>query len=129
MGKGGFKELAVWQRAKDLAVTVYKASQTGVLAQDFGLRDQIRRSAVSIASNIAEGDERDTDKESGHFFYIAKGSHAELRTQIIFAYEIGYLQAQVFEKVEGDCLTLGKMIGSLIKARKMTYRRESKGKG
>ncbi len=118
MGKGGFKELTVWQRAKDLAVTVYGASQMGPLERDFGLRDQIRRSAVSIVSNIAEGDERDTDKESVHFFYIAKGSLAELRTQIEITHEIGYLENELYLKIEEECLTLGKMLGSLIKVRK-----------
>ena len=84
MGKG-FEELKVWQKAKDLAVLIYKITSDGKLSKDFGLRDQIRRSAVSIASNIAEGDERETDKESVRFFYIAKGSLAELRTQLMIA--------------------------------------------
>ena len=85
MGKKGFKDLIVWQKAKDLAIKVYEASEEGDFNRDFGLRDQVRRSAVSIASNLAEGDERDTDKESVRFFYIAKGSLAELRTQIEIA--------------------------------------------
>ena len=70
MGKGGFKELAVWQRSKDLAVWIYKISIAGGLSKDFGLRDQMRRAAVSIASNLAEGDERDTDKDAVRFFYF-----------------------------------------------------------
>jgi len=85
MGKKGFQDLIVWQKAKNLAVTLYKASGDGVLNRDFGLRDQIRRSVVSIASNLAEGDERNSDKESVRFFSIAKGSLAELRTQIQIA--------------------------------------------
>jgi len=85
MGKKGFQDLIVWQKAKNLAVTHYKASGDGVLNRDFGLRDQIRRSAVSVASNLAEGDERNSDKESVRFFSIAKGSLAELRTQIQIA--------------------------------------------
>ena len=92
MGKRGFKDLIVWQKAKDLAGRVYRVSEGGSLGRDFGLRDQIRRSAVSIASNLAEGDERDTDKESVRFFFIAKGSLAELRTQAQIAYEVGYLE-------------------------------------
>jgi four helix bundle protein len=118
MGKKGFKDLIVWQKAKDLAIKVYEASEEGDLSRDFGLRDQVRRSAVSIASNLAEGDERDTDRESVRFFYIAKGSLAELRTQIEIAYEIGYLEKPLYESVETDCITLGKMIGALIKKRK-----------
>jgi four helix bundle protein len=118
MGKKGFKDLIVWQKAKDLAIKIYKASEEGELNRDFGLRDQVRRSAVSIASNLAEGDERDTDRESVRFFYIAKGSLAELRTQIGIAYEIGYLRKQIYENIEAECITLGKMIGTLIKKRK-----------
>jgi four helix bundle protein len=114
----GFKDLIVWQKAKDLAVFVYRESGRGTLSRDFGLRDQIQRSVVSIASNLAEGDERDTDKESIRFFYIAKGSLAELRTQIQIAHEIGYLEKEIYEGIEADCEKLGKMIGKLIKVRK-----------
>jgi four helix bundle protein len=116
--KEGFKDLVVWQRAKDLAVLIYKVSNEGALARDFGLRDQIRRSAVSIPSNLAEGDERDTDKESIRFFHFAKGSLAELRTQMQIAFEIGYLKHGVFEKIDKECKHLGNMIGALIKTRK-----------
>ena len=73
MGKKGFRELIVWQKAKDLAVVIYRVSEEGALSRDYGLRDQIRRSAVSVASNLAEGDERHTDKESVRLFYIATG--------------------------------------------------------
>jgi four helix bundle protein len=118
MGKEGFKDLVVWQRAKGLAVWVYKISNEGSLGKDFGLRDQFRRSAVSIASNLAEGDERDTDKDSIRFFYIAKGSLAELRTQIQIAFEIGYIEKGVFLKLDDECEQIGKMIGALIRARK-----------
>jgi four helix bundle protein len=118
MGKDGFKELVVWQKAKDLAVSICRISDEGALARDFGLRDQIRRSAVSIPSNLAEGDERDTDKEAVRFFYIAKGSLAELRTQLQIAFEIGYLKRDFFENFDKEYRQLGKMIGALIKARK-----------
>lgn len=114
----GFKNLNVWQKGKDLAVKIYKISGQGALKDDFGLRDQIRRSAVSIPSNLAEGDERDTDKDSVRFFYIAKGSLAELRTQLQIAYEIGYIDEDLFNNLDQECSILGQMIGSLIKARK-----------
>ena len=71
---------------------------------------------MSVASNLAEGDERDTDKESVRFFF-AKGSLAELRTQLQIAHEIGYLEKQVYESIEAKCEKLGKMIGGLIRAR------------
>lgn len=118
MGKRGFKELIVWQKSKELAITIYRiTSENKAFEKDFGLGDQIRRSLVSIASNIAEGDERDTDKESVRFFYIAKGSLAELRTQIDIAYSIQYITSDVFETLDSDCQHLGKMIGRLIQVR------------
>jgi len=89
---------------------------------DLGLRDQLRRSAVSIASNLAEGDERDTDKESIRYFFIAKGSVAELRTQLQIAHESGYLSESIYEKFESEYLLLGKRIGKLIQTRRGSSR-------
>ena len=120
---GGYKKLTVWQKAKDVAVFVYRISEEGVLSRDFALRDQIRRSAVSVASNLAEGDERDTDKDSVRFFFMAKGSLAELRTQIQIAYEVAQMKLSTYEEVESQCEALGKMIGSLIQARRRAPRR------
>ena len=117
MGGKGFRDLLVWQRSKELAVHIYKISNQGGLNKDYGLRDQIRRSAVSISSNIAEGDERDTNKESIRFLYIAKGSLAELRTQLEIAYEIGYIEERVYSELENVCDEIGRRIGKLIKAR------------
>ena len=117
MGKEGFRELQVWQKAKDLAVYIYKITNEGYFYKDFGLRDQIRRSAVSVASNIAEGDERDTDKDSVRFFFMAKGSLAELLTQIIISKEIHYLTDEEFNKIANECEIVGKMLGKLIRVR------------
>lgn len=117
MGVNGFRDLKVWQESKALAVLVYKITENGSLSRDFGLRDQMRRAAVSICSNIAEGDERGTDKEAVRFFFIAKGSLAELVTQIEIANEVGYLSQPLVGDVESKCRQIGKMLGSLIKAR------------
>jgi four helix bundle protein len=62
MAKTGFKELRVWQKGKDLAVYIYQITNTGDFAQEYGLRDQIRRAAVSIPSNIVEGDDRERNR-------------------------------------------------------------------
>lgn len=62
MGRDGFEDLKVWQKSKDLAVQIYKITEQGMFGKDYGLRDQVRRSSVSIPGNIAESDERDTDK-------------------------------------------------------------------
>jgi four helix bundle protein len=118
VGNKGFKDLAVWQKAKDLAVLMYKISTHDMKSVDLGLRDQLRRSAVSIASNLEEGDERDTDKESVRYFFIAKGSVAELRTQLQIAYETGYLNGSTYEKMESEYLLLAKRIGKLIQVRR-----------
>lgn len=118
MGSKGFKGLAVWQKAKDLAVQIYKVSDNDMKSIDFGLRDQIRRSAASVASNLAEGDERDTDKESVRYFFIAKGSVAELRTQLQIAHESGHLSKTMYGTLETEYATLGKRIGKLIQARR-----------
>ena len=122
MGGNGFKYLAVWQKAKDLAVLIYKVSDTDMMHTDFALRDQIRRSAVSVPSNLAEGDERDTDKESVRFFFIAKGSVAEIRTQLQIAHESGRLSSTIYETIEKEYATLGKQIGKLIQARRPSPR-------
>src|SRR6266852_9073944 len=89
-----FEDLECWQRAKSLAVELYAISKDGEFGRDFGLRDQIRRAAVSIASNIAEGKERETVSEFIRYLYMAKGSAGEVMTQVIIAEEVGYLDRE-----------------------------------
>lgn len=122
MSRHGFTDLIAWQKAKDLAVKIYHATGTGALSKDFGMRDQLCRSAVSIASNLAEGDEKDTDKDAVRFFFIAKGSLAELRTQLLICCEVGLLGKSDYEHLESDCATLAKIVGSLIKFRQKAER-------
>ena len=114
---GNFEDLKVWQRAKALAVFLYKITEQGPFVKDYGLRDQIRRAAVSIPSNIAEGDELDTDRQAIKFFYIAKGSSAELFTQVTIAHEINYLPEQHFEHMKNECQAISRMLTRLIQAR------------
>ena len=122
MSRRGFKDLIAWEKAKDLAVKIYRATGNGALSKDFGMRDQLCRSAVSVASNLAEGDERDTDKDAVRFFFIAKGSLAELRTQLLICCEVGLLSQPEYEHLESDCATLARILGSLIKFRQRTGR-------
>ena len=117
MTKRGFRDLIVWQKGKSLAVSIYRLTQGPAFARDFSLCDQMRRAAVSVCSNIAEGDERDTDKDSVRFFYMAKGSLAELASQLEIAFEIGYLSEEKHSRMQVLCSDIGKMLGSLIKAR------------
>lgn len=122
MGRDGFQGLKVWQKSKDLAVQVYKITEHGMFGKDYGLRDQVRRSSVSIPSNIAEGDERDTDKEAVRHLYIAKGSAAELLTQLIIAHEVNYIDETTFKELEETCLEISGMLSRLISARSKTYK-------
>jgi four helix bundle protein len=117
MTEYGYRNLTVWQKAKSLAVDVYQLTKEPSIQRDFSLIDQLRRSAVSVPSNIAEGDERKSDRDSIRFFHIAKGSLAELSTQLEIAQAVGY-----FGKIQTDpllerCTELGKMLGALIRAR------------
>jgi four helix bundle protein len=112
-----FQELRVWQIAKEIAVKIYRLTDSKSFSKDFGLRDQIQRAAISIASNIAEGDELGSDKQSIRYFYIAKGSAAELTTQLIIAHEIGYIENEIKDQLVDECDKISAMLSKLIKAR------------
>jgi four helix bundle protein len=114
---GDFQKLKVWQRSKDLAVYVYNITGEGLFIKDYSLKDQIRRSAVSIPINIAEGDELGTNRQSIKFFYIAKGSTAELLNQAIIAHEIGYLAQSQFDHIKEECQAISSMLTKLISVR------------
>jgi len=114
---GKFEELKVWQRAKDLAVYVYKLTSHW---KDFGLRDQMRRAAVSAPSNIAEGDEYGSDKQAIRFFRVAKGSVAKFLTQSIIAREVDYIIENEFHFIQEECKGISAMLAKLIDARSRT---------
>ena len=112
-----FEELKVWQKGVDLTVKVYEITKKEPFNRDFGLKDQLRRSAVSIPSNISEGDQLDSDKSSVRHFRIAKGSTTELYTQSIISHRIGYLNEQEFNYLQKECQVILGMLGNLIKHR------------
>jgi four helix bundle protein len=114
---GNFQKLRVWQIAKELAVKIYKLTQNPQFKKDYGFKDQIQRAAVSIPSNIAEGDELGTDKLSIRYFYISKGSSAELMTQLIIANEIGYIDSVTSGLLIDECDKISSMLTKLIRAR------------
>ena len=114
---GDFRNLKVWQEAKDIAIQIYRLTNKDKFIKDFSLKDQLRRAAVSIASNIAEGDERLTNKEAIRFFYIANGSIAEVITQLSIAFEIGYIEKAEYEELIIRLENLSKMIKTLINYR------------
>ncbi|HWA10184.1 MAG TPA: four helix bundle protein [Opitutaceae bacterium] len=116
---GGFRQLQVWQRGKALAVELYRLTSSGPFSSDFGLRDQLRRAAVSVCSNIAEGDARQTDRESVQFFFIAKGSLAELSAQLDIALEVHSLSFATVAPLLQECEAISAMLQAII-----THRRQ-----
>lgn len=117
VSKQGYRELVVWQKAKKLAKEIHGLTNRHLLANDRVLKDQMWRAAVSICSNIAEGDERDTDKEAIRFFYIAKGSAAELSAQLEIGADIGTIEASDAGKFIEACDEIARMLRALISAR------------
>lgn len=114
---GNFKNLRVWQNGISLAEAIYKITREGAFSKDFGLRNQIQQAVVSISSNIAEGDERSTSKESIYFFNIAKGSTTEVITQLHIANRVGYIDQTILEKLEEHSEKIRASLKNLIKAR------------
>lgn len=115
--EANFKKLKAWQAAKDLAVHIYRISEKGKLSKDYSLRDQIRKAAVSIVSNIAEGDERGSNKDSVRFFYISRASCAEVLTQAIISCEIGYITNEELIYIENEASHISSMLYKLISVR------------
>ena len=109
-----FEDLDVWRRSSRLCVEIYKGLAT---CKDFGFKDQVTRSSLSIPSNIAEGFERGSDKDSNKFFYYAKGSSGELRTQIYIGIEIGYITKETGMIWKNEAEQISKMLSALIKSR------------
>jgi four helix bundle protein len=114
---GKFKDLRVWNDSMDLATQVYEVTQDISFAKDFAFINQIRRAAVSIASNIAEGDERGTNREAVHFFNIAKGSSAEVITQLNIAFRVGYIDEARLLKLENLAEKVRASLKNLIQSR------------
>ena len=119
-----FEELEFWKDARHLANVIYAVSNAGCFARDFGLRDQMRRAAVSIVSNIAEGFERGGDREFSQFLSIAKGSSGELRAQLFIALDQQYITQAQFD----ECRLLAIQISKRI-ARFMQYLKSSSLQG
>ena len=119
-----FEEIESWQKARELTREVYTVSNQGAFAKDFGLRDQIRRASVSILSNIAEGFERDGNREFLQFLAVAKGSSGEVRAQLYVALDQDYIDKNTFETLSAISIEIGSFIGGL-----MNYLRKSDIKG
>ena len=115
---GNFKNLRVWQESINLAESIYINSRRNQFSKDWGLRDQIQRATVSIASNIAEGEERLSPKENIYFLNVAKGSAAEVITQLHIANRIGYINQTDHLRLEDQTEKNRASIKNLIKSKK-----------
>ena len=111
-----FEDLIAWQHARKLTSLVYKTTSQGNFSKDFGLKDQIRRAAVSIMSNIAEGYEREGPNEFHRFLTIAKASCAEVRSQLYVAFDVDYLEKQLFEDIMQKANEVARILGGLRKS-------------
>ena len=110
-----FEDLEVWGESTALAVAIYQQLKS---CRDFGLKDQLQRAAVSIASNIAEGFDRQTQKEFVRYLYIARGSCAEVRTQLYIAAQVGTLNPQEAQALQAQTRRISAMLYNLIEYRK-----------
>jgi four helix bundle protein len=113
LGVERFEDLIAWQKARLLTQHVYRVTQQGQYAQDYGLVRQTQRAAVSMMSNVAEGFERGTSGEFHQFLSIAKASCAELRSLLYVAVDTGYLRQQEFQQLFTQAEEIGRIIGGL----------------
>ena len=115
----GYRQLEAWKQSRELAIKCVKVSLGDPMRRLRGLCDQIQRSSVSVPSNIAEGEERGSNKDSLRFLYIAKGSLAELRTQLDIARECGGINQEEFVAFDLKVSTVTALLVGLIKRRKL----------
>lgn len=107
-----FEDIISWQKSGKLTMEIYKIFKN---CNDFGFVNQIRRAVISIMNNIAEGYERNTNKEFRNFLYIAKGSAAEVRSMLYIAYRLNYISNIEFKKFHGMSIEISKLLSGLIK--------------
>ena len=109
-----YRDLIAWQKARALALEVYRCTRTFPKDEMYGLTSQMRRAAISVPSNIAEGKGRHSPKELVQFLYRARGSLLELETQLSIAHELGYVDAVKSKQLEGLMAEEGRIMNGLI---------------
>ncbi|HET7205565.1 MAG TPA: four helix bundle protein [Terriglobales bacterium] len=109
-----YRDLIAWQRAMALVTSIYTVTKTSPREETYGLARQLRRAAVSVPSNIAEGQARYSSREFHHFLSQARGSLVEIETQIMIAAELGYLNKDTCQNVLNDTAGLGRILNRLI---------------
>ena len=110
-----FEDLDVWQAARALTKAIYSASSAGKFSKDFSLKDQIRGSAISAMSNIAEGFERDGNREFTQFLAVAKGSCGEVRSQLFVALDQEYISGEEYRDLYQEATRVSSLLSGLMK--------------
>ena len=110
-----FEDIEAWRKGRELTRLVYRLSARGNFARDFALRDQMRRAAVSVLSNIGEGFERGGDKEFRQFLALAKGSTGELKAQLYVALDAGFLSQAEFDEAYAIATDTGRLIAGFMR--------------
>jgi len=109
-----FKDLIAWQKAMDLVEQIYRLTEAFPARENYGLSNQLRRAAVSVASNIAEGQARYSKKDFRHFLRVAKGSLAEIETQVLIARRLHYINQNCCDLCIDHMKELGRILAGLI---------------
>lgn len=109
-----FEDLEVFQRARVLCKEIYRITRGEPFKNDFRFVQQIRAASGSIMDNIAEGFERDGNKEFVNFLYIAKGSCGEVKSQLLRASDVGFIEKEIYDELSQQCMEIGKLLFSLI---------------
>ncbi len=109
-----FRSLKVWENSHQLALKIYRATLAFPKHEEYGLRSQIRRAAISIPANIAEGCGRRTDAELAHFLQIAMGSSSELEYLLILAHDLTYITQEDYEGLQSELTEIRKMLNSFL---------------
>lgn len=110
-----YHEIESWREARCLTQSVYEITSKGSLHKDFGLRDQMQRSSVSVMSNIAEGFGRGSNRDFVRFLKYARGSLLELQSQLYVAVDVGYIPKDRFQRLLERCRTIARLINGLIR--------------
>jgi four helix bundle protein len=116
MGFVCFEDIEVWHKSKELTIDIYRYFE---LSKDFGFRDQIRRAAVSVMNNLAEGYERQTNKEFRQFLFVARGSCSEVKSMLYLALELSIIDHDQYERLISQTVEISKMLSGLIRSMKV----------
>ena len=116
-----FTDLNAWKEGHKLVLMIYKNTDAFPQKEVFVLTNQMRRSVVSITSNIAEGFSRATDKDKVQFYSIAQGSLTELQNQLLIARDVGYIKEEIFREIANQTITVSKLINGLKRIRNTKY--------